>query len=220
MARNLDFKLRFASLLPEFIHQFLISPGIEQDSITCLELEDLKDALQGCGEPELEGIMRLLDAEREKEAVVEPPEDMTNEEKKARLEKMSEKLDAELEAVDDVLYHAYTPAELKYIFEQIIDNAELIYSIYRRHADISPALAINFSFKNGIEAGFVIEFQRLPETPAPPEECFLLPILNNMVTDDITACAYFLSEPEEEEEAYAALTDVIGVLNLKENKSS
>lgn len=208
---KLNFELTFATLIPEFVYQFLSSAQVDKNSITCLDLEDLRDAVKGSTSAELEGIRQFLSA-HEVECEVEDEETMTADEK---LENMSDKLDVELELVDDEMYHKYTPGELKYIFGEIIDNIDEVYSLYKNHAGINLALSVGFKLKNGLETGLVIEFLSMAETPEFLENVFFIPMANYMASDGILSRMYLVYEKEKEGQYAPEFSEISAVLSLK-----
>src|ERR1035437_8001785 len=121
--RKFNFELSLASLIPEFINQFLLNASIDQNSITCLELEDLGDALKGARDPGLKDIKKFLSLDNESHLSGEENdcEDGCEHEHAHKdplvpksVEETMEEVDADLEEVDNEYYHRYTPAELRY----------------------------------------------------------------------------------------------------------
>lgn len=208
---KLNFEMAFATMIPEFIYQFLSSGQVEKDSITCIDFEDLRDAVKSGTDKKLDGIRHFLTAEDEdlKEII---DADLTKEEK---LEKMSDELDAELEEVDSDLYHKYTPGELKYIFGEITDNIELVYAMYKAHAGLNLGLSVGFKLKNGLEAGLVVEFLAVTETPEYLEDVFFIPMKNYFVSDDIIARVYLLCEKNNISEYTHEFEAIIADLQIK-----
>jgi hypothetical protein len=150
---KLNFELSFATLIPEFLHQFLSAAQVDRESITCLDFEDLRDAVKNTKESGLEGIRRFLAIEDEGEVEVEEKEVITPD---TGLEKMSDELDAELQEVDNDLFHKYTPGEIKYMFGEIVDNIDLLYRLYKAHAGMNLTLSAGFKLKSGLESGIGI----------------------------------------------------------------
>ena len=63
--KKINFELAFASLIPDFVSQFLLSDHISQDSAYCIELEDLRDSLKRVNDPEIADIKKFLSLEDE-----------------------------------------------------------------------------------------------------------------------------------------------------------
>jgi hypothetical protein len=209
---KLKSEMAFATLIPEFILQFLSSAQVDKDSITCLDFEDLRDAVKTGTDRGLDGIRRFLSAEHEdlKEFI---EDDLSRDEK---LEKMSDELDEELKEVDDELYHRYTPGELKYMFGEIIDNIEMVYGMYKAHADTNLGLSVGFKLKNGLESGLVVEFLSISESPEYLEDVYFVPMKNYFVSDEIVARVYLVYEKEKEDEYEAEFSAIASILQMKQ----
>lgn len=209
---KLNFELAFATLIPEFINQFLGSPHVDKESITCLDLEDLRDAIKNSEEKGLDGIKRFLSAEAEQARTVMSDEELTKEDK---LEMLAEELDSELEMVDDDMYHKYTAGELKYVFGEIMDNIEDVYDLYKNYAELNITLNVGFMLKNGLESGLVIEFLSLSETPEYLEDVFFIPVKNYLVSDGLLARVYLVYEKEKESQYKAKFDEIAAALSMK-----
>jgi hypothetical protein len=208
---KINVELSFATLIPEFLHQFLSAAQVDRESITCLDFEDLRDALKNTKEPGLEGIRQFLVIEDEGE--VEEKESITPD---TGLEKMSDELDAELEAIDDDLYHRYTPGEIKYMLGEIIDNIELLYGLYKEHAGLNLSLSVGFKLKSGLESGIVVEFLSMNESPEFLEDVFFIPMKNYFVSDDIIARMFIVYEKEKQSKYSAEFAEIAAMLQLKQ----
>src|SRR5665811_1037773 len=121
--RKFNFELQMASLIPEFIYQFFFNANIDQDSLTCLELEDLGDALKNARDPELKEIKKFLSLDNESHTEDEGHEcedgcehDHAHKAPQVpkSVEETMEEVDKDLEEVDNEYYHRYTTAELRY----------------------------------------------------------------------------------------------------------
>jgi hypothetical protein len=211
---KLNFELAFATLLPEFIYQFLSGAGVVKDSITCLEFEDMREAIKPARGPECDGMKRFLALSEDAEEAEpgQPVEELTPEEK---LEKMSEELDTELAEVDDELYHKYTPGELKYIFGEIVDNVDNVYGLFKEYTGVNMAYTIGFKLKNGLESNLVIEFLHLGDSPEYLEDVFFVPMKNYLVSDDIMVRIYLVYEKQKEAEYAAEFGEISKLLQLK-----
>jgi len=208
---KLNFEISLATLIPEFLHQFLSAAQVDRESITCLDFEDLRDAVKNTKEPELEGIRQFLAVENE--AAVAKEHELTQDES---LEQMSDELDAEIEAVDDELYHKYTPGEIKYMLGEIIDNIDLLYGIYKAHADLNLSLSVGYRLKSGLESGIVVEFLTVTESPEFLEDVFLIPMKNYFVSDDIIARMYIVYEKEKLDQYKSEFDKISAALQLKQ----
>ena len=210
-----NLEIAFATLIPDFIYQFMSSAQVKRDSLTCLELEDLGGSIKGAKEKEFAGMKQFLAMEGQVNG------DGRNESKKDALataedlEQMSDRLDAELEEVDDDMYHRYTPGELKYIFGEIIDNIDRTYALFKEYTGINMAFSIGFTFMNGLESSLVIEFLQINDAPGPLEDVLLVPMRNYTVSDDILARAYFLYEKGKQTEYLRVFQDIAGMLQMK-----
>lgn len=222
--KKFNFELSMASLIPEFVFQFLLNGSVAQDSITCIELEDLGDALKGAKDKELVEIKKFLSLDnvaRDEEEEHECGEgcEHGHEHKDPLMpksvEETMEEVDAELEEVDDEYFHRYTPAELRYIFDKVIDNIDKIYDYYMDYASLNLAITVNFKFAGGLEANLVVEFLGHGIKPDNIEECFYLPVKNAMVSDDVAVRVYFYYDTERTEEYEKAFKDITDVMNVK-----
>jgi hypothetical protein len=210
---KLNVELSFATLIPEFLHQFLSAAQVVRESITCLDFEDLRDAVKNTKEPELEGIRQFLAVENEGKDEEKGKGEIIPD---TGLEKMSDELDAELEAIDDELYHRYTPGEIKYMLGEVIDNIELLYGLYKAHADLNLSLSVGFKLKSGLESGIVIEFLSINESPEFLEDVFFIPMKNYFVSDDIIARMYIVYEKEKQGKYSAEFAEIAAMLQLKQ----
>jgi hypothetical protein len=207
---KLKYELPFATMAPEFINQFLSSPQVEKESITCLDLEDLRDAVKNSREKELDGLRQFLAVDETGEK--DSPEGKSREQK---LEEMAEELDGELDLVDDDLYHRYTAGELKYVIGEVTDNIDLVYAKYKEHADLNLSLNIGFRLKNGMESGLIIEFLSMSETPEFLEDVFFVPMKNYLISDGIIARIYLVYEKEKEAEYARVFDEIVSIMSLK-----
>ena len=212
---NLNIRLQFASLIPDFIYQFLSNDFIDSDNLTCLELEDVREAIASDRSAELEPVRKFLAVEEGAEIKREELRIKNEEEKYEKLEEMADRLDAELEEVDDEYYHRYTPGELKFVFEKIHENVDKIYGLFKADTGTNMCLAIGFKTKGGLESNMVIEFLHMDEKPEYMEDVFFLPMDNYLMSDDIISRVYFYYEKEKEQEYKKVFDDVVKLLQLK-----
>lgn len=229
--RLLNFELPFATMIPDFLYQFLSTGYTVKNSIACLELEDVRELAQKYSqEKELDEIRKFFEtgesgtetaAITQEPAEKETPQELLAEGKRARIEKMFDKLDTELEEVDGEYYHAYTPGEIRYIFEKITDKIEKVFELFTKETGTNPALAVGFMLKNEsgneLEASMVVEFMKEGEAPGEIEDAFIVPIVSPAAGDGVMARIYIYFDPEklpEYEDIFRKITDTIG-LNYK-----
>jgi len=210
---NLDFKLSFASLIPDFIYQFLSTEYMDSSNLTCMELEDVREAISSDSSEELKSIRNFLAADKKIEN--SELEIKNNSEEENKLEKMADKLDEELAEVDDEMYHRYTPGELRFIFEKIIENIDVVYEKFKAHTSLNMGLAIGFKTKKGLESNMVVEFLHIDDRPEFLEDVFLVPMGNYMVSDKIIARIYFRVDPEKTVEYAGEFDEAIRMIELK-----
>ncbi|MBN2754073.1 MAG: hypothetical protein JXR81_04320 [Candidatus Goldbacteria bacterium] len=219
-------ELPFATLLPDFIYQFLSAEQVDKAIFTCLELEDVRDALIDASEPELKEIKDFLSIVED--SMQEESEDEEKEEaeggegiiisKESGLENMMEEVDAEFEEIDDENYHKYTPGELKYIFEKIIYNIDLVYNYCLKLTGVPLTLSIGFRLVDDDEfreASLVVDFLHMEEKPDSAEEAFFVPMKNHLVSDDIMARAYLFYEPEYKRFYKKQFDEIADLITLK-----
>ncbi|HRQ43892.1 MAG TPA: hypothetical protein PLB12_06015 [Candidatus Goldiibacteriota bacterium] len=223
---KLKIELPFATLLPDFIYQFLSAEQVDKAIFTCLELEDVRDALVDASEPELKEIKDFLNIiEESTQAETEGGEETEQEgeegiiiSKESGLENMMEEVDAELEEIDDENYHRYTPGELKYIFEKIIYNINLVYDYCLKLTGVPLTLSIGFRFVDDDEfreTNLVVDFLHTREKPEPAEGAFFVPMKNYLVSDDVMARAYFFYEPEYKRFYAKKFDEIVKLITLK-----
>lgn len=216
---KLKIELPFATLLPDFIYQFLSAEQVDKVIFTCLELEDVRDALIYAEEPELKEIKDFLSITET--GGEEPEEDESaegDESKESALESMMEEVDAELEEIEDENYHRYTPGELKYIFEKIIYNINLVYDYCLKLTGVPLTLSIGFRMVDDDEfreANLVVDFLHTQEKPEPAEGAFFVPMKNYLVSDDVMARAYFFYEPEYKRFYAKKFDEIVKLITLK-----
>jgi len=213
---RLNFELSLATLIPDFIYQFLSNEYIEASSATCMALEDVRDVVDADTSRELEPVRKFLAAGQketgenngqEEEAAPESgPDD---------LEAMSDKLDAEMAEVDNEYYHLYTPGELRFIFEKIIENIDVIYPGVKEKTGINMALPIGFKTKKGLEANLVVEFLDIDERPEHLENVYLISMADYMVSDRKLARAYFRVDNKKFKEYEEEFNEAIKLIKLK-----
>jgi hypothetical protein len=228
--RLLNLKLAFASLIPDFIYQFLSTEYTSKEGLTCLELEDVKlIAQKRPDDAEMESIRKFLesgtvDNSEENSSNPEDPDiDIAGLDKRqATIGKMLNDLDPELEAVDDELYHVYTPGELRFIFEKITDQIDKIYFLNKKETESNLTLTITFKVKAGEQgwndASLVIEFFDVLDYMPPVEDAFVLPIEKPNVSDSVVARVYIYYDTDETAVYEAAFGKIINIMNLKGNE--
>ncbi len=223
--QKLDLKIPFATLIPEFACQALSTEFVEKDSITCLELEDLREALLHSDERELKDIRAFLAIGEDDRASFDEgfddDEDGYDEEGPEGL------LENQIEEIDTDLYHRYTPGEVKFILGEIIENIDLVYDHYYEYSGLNLVLTSGFVFQAGekagkkaqrknFESGFVVEFFKRGHEQELPDDIFVVPMGSQEVSDTVSARAYFTCNP-----AYMAgyeryFAAVAKLLNMKE----
>jgi hypothetical protein len=220
--KKINFELAFASLIPDFVSQLLLSDHIRQDSAYCIELEDLRDSLKRVNDPEIADVKKFLSLEDEALMVHEHAcgEDCDEEEpaggdpKTAR--EALEDIDPELEEIDDEYYHIYTPAELRYIFDRINNSIDKLYKYYMDYSSVNLTLTVGFKFVNGLEAALVVEyFHPGLAMESPGDDAMYLPVKNPKVSDEISLRAYFSMDAGRIGEYEAAFKEVTDMLNVK-----
>jgi|DewCreStandDraft_4_1066084.scaffolds.fasta_scaffold00712_17 hypothetical protein len=203
---NLNFHLSLATLIPDFIYQFLSNDLIDQNIFTCFELEDVRDAVSKLKIEELKNINKFLMIENTS---------LENEQN----EDFMEKLDNSLMEIDNEYYHRYTPGELRFIFEEIINNIDIIYDAFKNETGLNLTLNIGFKFKDNLEANMIIEFMNKYETFEHLENAFILPIENYFVSDNIIARVYFSYIQENFSKYENIFNQIFDIINLKHNKN-
>ncbi len=201
--QELNFKLPFATIIPEFIQQFLSTEYIDQSSITCFELEDLREVILNTGMQGLDEIKKFLMIESE-----EAKEDLIDGETQ---------LDYELLEVEDEYYHKYTPDELKFIFNKIIENIDELYDKFYEFFGLNMTYTIGFKTKENTEMNMVIEFLSTEQEPGFIKEAFYVNIENNKVSDEIVCFTYFIGENKELNEKI--LKNIINLIEFREDKN-
>ena len=222
--KTFNFKLQMASLIPEFIFQFLLNGNIDQDSITCVELEDLGDALKGAKDPSLKDIKKFLALDNGPGEEKEEPEcedgcehehGHSHEEGPKTVEETLDDVDADLEEVDSDYYHRYTPAELKYLFDKVIDNVDRIYDLYLDYATVNLTLTVNFRMTGALDTNLVVEFLGHGMKADDIEDSFYVPVKNAMVSDDIAVRVYFYYDAERTSDYEKVFGEIADVMNVK-----
>jgi hypothetical protein len=228
--QKINVTLPFATLLPEFIYQFLSADQVDQGSFTCVELEDLRLALINANEPELLEIRQFLhivegnvpeegeETEDESGEETDIPDKDEEVDELEKLEGMLEQADEEMEEIDDEYYHRYTAAELRFICEKIIFNIDLVYDYFLRETGLPLTLGVGFAVKGKDrphEANLVIDFMHLDDKPEPVEDVYFVPMKNYLVSDDIVARAYINFDPEYRKVYEKAFVEIAETLVLK-----
>lgn len=219
--KKFNFELQMATLIPEFIYQFLLNGSIDQDSITCLELEDLGDSLKSANDPELKEIKKFLSLENDAHTdEAEECEDGCEHEHAHPLipktvEETMEDVDAELEEVDSEYFHRYTPVELRYVFDKVIDNIDKIYDYYLDYATVNLSLTVNFKMTDGLESNLVVEFLGHGMKAENIEDSFYVPVKNALVSDDVAVRLYYYYDTERTEEYEKAFKEITDIMNVK-----
>ena len=203
---NLNFRLLYATLIPGFIYQFLSNEFIDQNIFTCFELEDVRNSILKLHNDRLKSIKKFLIID--KEAV----------DKQNKIKDIMNNLDDELAEIDNEYYHRYTPGELKYIFDEIVNNIDVIYDAFKRETGINLSLIIGFKFKDGLESNMIIEFLNIEETPSYLEDVFFLPMENYFVSDNIIARIYFNYNKEKINQYEHFFNEIFKIINLKQIK--
>lgn len=200
---NLNFRLSLATLIPDFIYQFLSNEFIDHNVFTCFELEDIRNSILKLKNDDLKNINKFL---------------MINNEacdKQNITKNIMETLDDELNEIDNEYYHRYTPGELKYIFGEIISNIDIIYESFKKETGTNLILTIWFKFKDNLESNMILEFLNRNDTPAYLGDVFFLPIDNCFVSDDIIAKIYFYNEKEKQIRYEYFFNEIFKIINLK-----
>lgn len=220
-----DLKIPFATLIPEFAYQALSTEFVEKDSITCLELEDIREALLHSDERELKDIRAFLGIGNDDRAFFD--EGLGDDEGIYGEDDREALLEGELEEVDADLYHKYTPGEIKFILGEIIENIDAVYDYYYEYSGLNLVLTSGFVFQAGekagkkeqrkkYESGFVVEFFKKGHMPELPGDVFVVSVGSQEVSDTVSARVYFTCNP-----AYMAgyeryFAAVAKLLNIKE----
>ncbi len=213
---RLDFELSFATLIPDFIYQFLSNEYINALSATCMGLEDVRDVVADDTSEELEPARKFLAAgQKEKGDNSGQEEEIMPEGGMDDLENMPDKLDAELAEVDNEYYHLYTPGELRFIFEKIIENIDVIFPRFREKTGINMALPVGFKTQKGLEANLVVEFLDIGERPERLENVYLVSMADYMVSDRKLARVYFRVDNEKFKEYEKVFGEAVKLIKLK-----
>ncbi|MEI7542180.1 MAG: hypothetical protein WCJ94_02885 [bacterium] len=221
--KKFNFELQMASLIPEFINQFFLNVNIDQDSLTCIELEDLGDALKNAKDDELKDIKKFLSLdnvshpeEAEEYAAIDDETKVDTDPLFPKsVEETLDEVDAQLEEVDSDYYHRYTPTELKYIFDKVIDNIDKIYDYYLDYASVNLTMTINFKMQGTLESNLVVEFLGHGMKPDNIEDTFYLPVKNALVSDEVAVRIYFYYDIEKTAEYEKAFKEITDVMNVK-----
>jgi len=220
MQNKIKLTLPFATLIPDFIYQFLSSEGIEKNAVDCMELEDLRDALLRSHEPELAELREFLqiDEEQGEENAAEADESSrTPADDIEDMENLMDDVDSSLELIDEDLYHRYTPGELKHVFEQIVYNIDMVYTHYKRYSGLNLALSVGFLVEEAgvpLESNMIVEFLHLNEQPEPMDSgVYVLPMKSYNVSDDIIARVYFYIDESKKELYDRAFERIAAALN-------
>lgn len=200
--REINYKLPFATLIPDFIYQFLSTEYIEKNSFTCFELEDLREAIINSDIQGLDEIKKFLMIEEQ------------NIPGKIKLDDDEMQLDYDLAEVDDEYYHRYTAGELKFIFDEIIKNIDELYDLFYKFYDINMAFTIGFKTKENIEMNMVIDFLSTAQEPGFIKDAFYITIENNKVSDNIIVFLYFTGDNNEKDEKI--LKNILNSIEFKE----
>ncbi len=200
--RELNFKLPFSTLIPDFIYQFLSTEYIERNFSTCFELEDLREVIIHNDMKGIDEIKNFLMIEEQ------------NIEGKIKLEADEHNLDYELAEIDDEYYHRYTPEELRFIFAEIINNIDELYDAFFNFFGMNMTFTIGFKTKENIEMNMVIEFLSTDKEPEFIKEAFYIGINNKKVSDNIIAFLYFVGDDNEECQKF--LNNIINSIEFKE----
>ncbi len=216
--QKINFNLDLASMIPDFLYQFTLNGHVEQGSITCLELEDLRDALKSVNDPEMADIKKFLSMENDTHECEECGHEHGPEHEHAPADPVSQamdEVDEEIIEVDDEFFHKYTPAEIKYIFEKIVYNIDKVYKYYMDYTTMNLALTVGLRLEGGLETNLVVEFFTTGYNPGPVEAGYYLPVKNAMVSDSVALRAYLICEEGKEAEFDAVLTKVTDIMNVK-----
>lgn len=199
--QEINFKLPFATLIPDFIYQFLSTEYVKKDSIFCFELEDLKEVIIF---NKIEGLEEI------KEFLSIKPEDY---------EKYSDfnesELDAELEEIDSEYYHKYSPGEIRFIFEKIIEDIDELYGPFKNYWELEMSFNIMFILEN-IQINMVVEFLSTNQEPEFIKNAIYLPIKKPLISDNIMARLYFTFEQNNFEKVNDIFNKIISILELRE----
>lgn len=205
---NLSFRLSLATLIPDFIYQFLSNEFIDNNIFTCFELEDVRNSVLNLKYKELENIEKFLMIEKK------------GDNKKNTSQEILDKLDAEFNEIDNEYYHRYTPGELKYIFGEILNNIDIIYDAYKKEFETNMILTINFKFKDGLESNMIIEFLNINETPDYLDDVFFLPMDNYFVSDNIIVRVYFYNDKKKQNKYEYFFDKIFKIISLNSSKNN
>jgi hypothetical protein len=205
---DLNFKLRFATLIPDFIYQFLSNELIDNDVFTCFELEDVRNTILNVEMDDLKNIKKIL--------MITGDDDKTTNQNTD--ENIMENLDYELNEVNNEYFHRYTIEELKYIFKEIIFNIDTVYHEFKKWTGTNLILTIGFKFKNGLETNMVVEFLESKDNKEYIGNVFFLPMENYFVSDNIIARLYFYIDDKKFPSYEKQFKKIVDCLNLKETK--
>jgi hypothetical protein len=187
-------------------------------------------ALMNANEPELLEIRQFLhiieenvhaegeDMDDESEGEQDATEEDEDVNELEKLEGMLEQADGEMEEVDNEYYHRYTAAELRFIYEKIIFNIDLVFDYFLKETGLPLTMGVGFAVKGKdrpYEANLVIDFMHLDEKPEPVEDVYFVPMKNYLVSDDIVARAYFNFDTEYREVYDMAFNEIAETLILK-----
>ncbi len=220
MENKIKITLPFATLIPDFIYQFLSSQGVKRDAIDCMGLEDVRDALIHSKEPELAELRKFLQIDDEFEEdnyeqnerrINSPADDMEH------MENFMDEVDSSLELIDEDMYHRYTPGELRYVFEMIVYNIDLVYDYYKKYSGLNLALSVGFVIEEmgiSLESNMIVEFLHLNEEPEPMDAgVYILPMKKYNVSDDIIARVYIYIDESKKDVYEKAFTRIAAALN-------
>jgi len=198
---EINFKLPFATLIPDFIYQFLSTKYVKKDSIFCFELEDLKDVIIFSKIDGIDEIKKFLSIE---------PDDY---EKYNNFDEAE--LDAELKEVDSEYYHKYTPGEIRFVFEKIIESIDELHKPFKNYWGLEMSFNIMFIMEN-IQMNMVVEFLPTNQEPEFIKNAIYLPIKNPLISDDIMARLYFTFNFNYFEKVNDIFNKIINILELRE----
>lgn len=220
---KLDLKIAFAALVPDFAYQALSTEFVEKDSITCLELEDLREALLHNEDRALKDIRAFLAIGADERADFDSGYDEEGE----MHDDSDGLLDDELEEVDADLYHRYTPGEVKFILGEIMEHIDEVYEAYHDYSGLNLALTAGFVFQAGekagkreqrkkYETGLIVEFFKTGNEPEMPEDVFEVPVASKNLSDTISARAYFTCNSDYMGGYETYFAAISRILNMKE----
>jgi hypothetical protein len=223
--QKINFNLQMAGLIPDFVYQFLLNIYVKQDSISCVEFEDLRDALKGVSDPEMADIKKFLSMENRAEEDdceehecqdgCEHDHEHGHNHNLKPIDEIMEEVDEDLAEVDSEYFHKYTPAELKYIFEKIVYYIDKVYKYYFDYSGVNLTLTIGFTLEGGLETNMVLEFFRMGVKIEDIPEAHYLTIKNSMVSDDIVLRVYFYCDPEKKDKYDKVFQEITDIMNVK-----